>query len=506
MSQKLLFYVRISAFVSQKEVIILLLERDGRCAHHLTVRNMTMIYRGEEIKMETNQKLKFSEKLSYGLSDFPEAINSILAAFITMFYTDNIGMSAAAVGTMFFISKLFDGITDLLAGVLIDKTRTRWGKARPWLLWLSVPTGLSVALIFFIPENGSATMQMIYAFLTYNLFTSIMFTITGIARSSLLALMTQDMKERGSMASFGMFFGLGSTILGCSFTFPLVFKFGGDTAAWRTVFMIYGVIVTLGLLYGFFFSKEHVVSVAQATKQEEKLSVAEEFKLFFTNKYLLLALVMTVLVNFVTQVNQSSQTYFYTYTMGDSMLTTSLNLVSILPILLGIVVVVGPCLAKFGKKKTMYIGIIGQIIGFSLRGLAGVIQNVPLLIVGTVIGGIVTGCLAVPVSTLFADGIDYGEYMANKRIEGMGSAITSFSQKISSGLAIASVGWILALTGYVANEVQNAATNMGIITLFAWAPVAVLLVVFFILRFAYKYDQISEEVVSTLEKRRKGLE
>ena len=105
--------------------------------------------------METGRKLKLTEKLSYGLADFPEAVNSILAAFLTMFYTDNIGMAAGAVGTMFLISKLFDGITDILAGVLIDKTRTRWGKARPWLLWLSVPTGLAVVLIFFIPQNGS---------------------------------------------------------------------------------------------------------------------------------------------------------------------------------------------------------------------------------------------------------------------------------------------------------------------------------------------------------------
>ncbi len=222
------------------------------------------MYEGGKI-MQEGRKLKFSEKLSYGLADFPEAVNSILAAFLTMFYTDNIGMAAGAVGTIFFLSKLFDGITDILAGVLIDKTRTRWGKARPWLLWLSVPTGLSIALIFFIPQGGSPTAQLVYAFVTYNLFSSIMFTITGIARSSLLALMTQDMKERGSMATFGMFFGLGGTILGLSLTFPLIFKFGGNVTAWRIVFLIYGVIVTLGLLYGFFFSKEYVVSVATAT-------------------------------------------------------------------------------------------------------------------------------------------------------------------------------------------------------------------------------------------------
>lgn len=457
--------------------------------------------------MNTAHKLKFSEKLSYGLSDFPEAANSILAAFLTMFYTDSIGLAAGAVGTMFFISKLFDGISDILAGTLIDKTRTKWGKARPWLLWLSVPSGLALALIFWIPQDGSRTMQMIYAFVSYNLYTAVMFTITGIARSSLLALMTQDMRERGSMASFGMFFGLGGTILGMSVTFPMIFHFGGDITAWRIVFLIYGLIVVAGLLYGFFFSREYVTSVAASQvgegKAEHKLSFGEEVKLFFTNRYLIIALIMTVLVNFVTQVNQSSQTYFYTYTMGDSMLTTSLNLVSIVPILLGIVFLVGPALAKFGKRKCMYIGIFGQLAGYVLRGIAGMTQSIPMLIAGTIIAGIVTGLLAVPVSTLFADGIDYGEYKTNKRIEGMGSAITSFSQKISSGLAMASVGWVLALTGYVADAVQTTAVNNGITALFAWMPAVVLVVIFLIIKYLYHYDEIAEDVIRELDRRKK---
>ncbi|MDO4306646.1 MAG: glycoside-pentoside-hexuronide (GPH):cation symporter [Eubacteriales bacterium] len=453
--------------------------------------------------MSTGRKLKFTEKLSYGLADFPEAANSILAAFLTMFYTDNIGLAAGAVGTMFFISKLFDGISDILAGTLIDKTKTKWGKARPWLLWLAVPTGLALALIFFIPQDGSKTMQMVYAFVTYNLFTAVMFTITGIARSALLALMTQDMQERGSMASFGMFFGLGGTILGCSVTFPLVFKLGGDVMAWRILFIIYGVIVMAGLFAGFFLSKEYVTSVESVTQTEEsKTSFREGVKLFFTNKYLILALIMTVLVNFVTQVNSSSQTYFYTYTMGDPMLTTTLNLVSVVPILAGIVVLVGPCLAKFGKRNCMYIGIWGQLVGSVIRGIAGMTQSVPLLIVGTIVSGAVTGLLAVPVSTLFADGIDYGEYKTNKRIEGMGSAITSFSQKISSGLALASVGWILSMTGYVQNAVQSAATNMGIITLYSWLPAILLLVIFFILKFCYHYDKEAATVIAELESRK----
>ena len=152
------------------------------------------------------------------------------------------------------------------------------------------------------------------------------------------------------------------------------------------------------------------------------------------------------------------------------------------------------------KEKCMYIGIIGQLIGSLIRGFAGMTQSVPLLIAGTVISGAVTGLLAVPVSTLFADGIDYyGEYKTNRRIEGMGSAITSFSQKISSGLAQASIGWILGLTGYISGQaVQSGITNMGIISMYAWMPAALLLAIFIILKFCYKYEDIADEVINTL--------
>lgn len=158
---------------------------------------------------------------------------------------------------------------------------------------------------------------------------------------------------------------------------------------------------------------------------------------------------------------------------------------------------------KFGKKKCMYIGIFGQLIGSVIRGIAGMNQSISLLVVGTVISGIVTGLLAVPVSTLFADGIDYGEYKTNRRIEGMGSAITSFSQKISSGLAQASVGWILGLTGYVSGEmVQSAATNTGIISMYAWMPAVLLLVIFIILKIWYQYENIADDVLKELENRK----
>lgn len=233
--------------------------------------------------MNTNEngRLSILTRVAYAMGGLPEVANSIVAAFLTMFYTDNIGLASGMVGTMFFVSKLFDGISDLVAGSIIDHTKTRWGKARPWLLWLAVPTGLSLALIFFIPQNGSNITKLIYAFVTYNLYTTVMYTLTGVAKNALMPLMTQNMQERGILSTFNMFVGLGGTILGCSFTFPLVFSLGGDIKAWRLLFMIYGVLVTAGLFMGFFFTKENVQSVESATgKKAETVSFAEGTKLF----------------------------------------------------------------------------------------------------------------------------------------------------------------------------------------------------------------------------------
>ena len=324
--------------------------------------------------MEKMHKTTFAEKLGYGLGELPGTMNAILGAVLTMFYTDSVGLAAGMVGTIFFISRLFDGISDLLAGSLIDRTRTRWGKARPWLLWMSVPTGLALALIFWIPANGSDTMKMIYAFVTYNLFISVLYTIVGVAKNALMPLMTQDGPSRGALARYSLIFGLGGTILGISVTFPFLFALGGDLKAWRTIFIVYGIITTVGLLLSSALTKEHVQSVESAAKKEENMSLVESVKNFVQNKYFIFALAMTVFVNFAVQINSGSQTYFYTYVMNDVMLTTSLNMVNLIPTILGIMFLSGLSLKFFGKKKSIYIGATGQILGNILLFLQGSVQ------------------------------------------------------------------------------------------------------------------------------------
>ena len=435
-----------------------------------------------------NNKLKLTERLSFGLGEIPGAISGIFGAFLMMFYTDNVGMAAGALGTMFFISRLLDGVTDLIAGTLIDKTRTKWGKARPWLLWLSIPTGLSVALVFMVPE-GSSAVKMVYAFITYNLFMSIMYTVVGVAKNAMMALMTQNPLERGNLAKYSMIFGLGGSVIGFSITLPFVYKLGGDVSAWKTVFIVYGVITTLSLLASFFMSKEYVKPVNE-TAHGERMSFKEGVKCFVHNKYFLLTLFITVAVNYSVQVNSGAQIYFYTYNMKNPLLMTTLSLAGLVPTVLGIVFLSGPSLKYFGKKKSIYIGAAGQIAGYALRGLSVATMNIPMLFAGTIICGLFVGPISVPVNTLAADAVDFGELKTGKRIEGIGGGIVTFSQKISTGFATASIGWILALTGYVANaEVQSAATTFGITGVFAYLPIIFLMLTIAGVKFFYNYEE-----------------
>ncbi|MGN1141729.1 MAG: MFS transporter [Oliverpabstia sp.] len=449
------------------------------------------------------ERLKYREKFAFALGELPNAMTSILAAFLTMFYTDSIGMSAAAVGTMFFVSKIFDGITDILAGRLIDKTRTKWGKARPWLLWLSVPTGLSLALIFFIPSNGSPTTQLIYAFVTYNLYTSILFTVVGCAKNALMALMTQNADDRVSLSKYNTLFGLGAVMVGCALTFPFVSKMGGDTAAWRTVFIVYGIIITLGLLFAFTNSKEHVQAVENIQSDKATtMSFGESLKNFFSNKYFIFAMAINVLVNFSVQINSASQTYFYVYSMENVSLTTTMNLVTLIPMVISVVVLPNICIHKLGKKKSIYLGASIQIIASVVVAIASALHNVPALAVAMIAKNLAVGPLSIPVGILAADAVDYGEYKTNKRIEGMGTAVISFSQKVSSGLAAGCVGWVLGITGYVANQTQTAAAVQGINAMFCYMPAIAMVFVLILFKIFYHYDEEEEVVLKTLADRK----
>lgn len=445
--------------------------------------------------MEKNpliDKLSITERLSFALGEIPGAANSIVAAFIMLYYTESVGMSGVAVGMMLFVSKIFDGISDLLAGSLIDKTKTKWGKARPWLLWLSVPTGISLALIFMVPQSFSDTGKLIYAFLTYNLFMTVFYTISGCAKASLMALMTQNPKERGILAQFALLAGLGGGILGTSITIPFVTKLGQGaltSRAWTMAFIIYGVIVTCAMLVSFALSREYVTPAEtdqNKGKKDQNITFFEGFSLFFKNKYLLISAFSSLMVGFATQFNSTAQTFFYQENMGDLNLTASMNLLNLIPTILSVIFLPGICLKLFGKKKSICIGASTQIVGLILRTIAYQIGGVPMLAVGTILYAIGAGPLSCVVNTLPADAVDYGEKKSGKRIEGMGFSIMTFAGKVTAGCGAAIVGIIIG-------DGINI-SKFGVACAYGYLPALFLALDIIVISLFYKYEADCEKL------------
>lgn len=180
--------------------------------------------------MDTS-KIKFSEKLGYGVGDMASNLVWMSAAtFLTFFYTDVVGLSAAAVGTLLLIARVFDGFVDIGVGALVDKTKSRHGKARPWLLWLAIPFGLSGILLFTAPDFGP-TGALIYAYVTYFL-VNIIYSAINVPYGVLNSMITQEPYQRSLLNIFRMVMALTASVAVTSLTNPMVEAFGGGKSGW----------------------------------------------------------------------------------------------------------------------------------------------------------------------------------------------------------------------------------------------------------------------------------
>lgn len=450
----------------------------------------------------TDEKLRFSEKFGYGMGEIGAAVSGIMAAFITMYYTDSAGISLTAAGLILLLSKIFDGISDLAAGVLIDRTRTRWGKARPWLLWLCIPSGITFAMVFFVPQNIGETGKVIYAFLTYNLFSTLIYTIIGVAKNALLPRITMNSKERGKLSTYTQLFGLCGSMIGISVTFPLMNAVGGGVNGWRIIFALYGVVMAIGFGACFFFTKERVgdCEINASAEKKEKISIKEGFFMFFHNKYFMLAMGLYALLQFSTQLSGSAGTYFYTYVMENQLLMSTTTLCGTIPTAISLFLLVGPCLKYLGKKKSIYLGGTLTLVSCVLKMLSGISGNIPLLYISTIIGGFAGGPLNVPIILVLADAVDYGEYKFGKRIEGIGSSTVTFAQKLAVGITGYAITFVLSLTGYVADQAQTFSVRMGIMSLFAIIPAVIAFLMILLTCVFYDYDKKEAEVKAKIAK------
>lgn len=409
--------------------------------------------------MEEKKYLKWYNKVGYGSGDIAgNVVYALLSAFVMIYLTDTIGLNAGIVGTLIMVSKIFDGISDVFFGALIDKTKSKLGKARPWMLYGYFGCALCLIAIFWIPTDLGQTAQYAWFFIAYTLLNAGFYTANNIAYSALTALITKNNEERVQMGSIRFMFAFGTSMLIQAVTVGFVAKLGGGAEAWRIVAVVYAIIGVISNTLSVFSVKELPEEELSEGKNkeelEEKYSLIDAFKLLIHNKYYVMICGTYLLMQLYTA-TLGMGIYFMKYVLGDEGLFGTFSWAVNIPMIIGLLVT--PILVS--KFHGMYkLNIMGYVIGTVGRlGVvaAGYMGNIPLMLVFTAVAALGMSPLQGDMNALIATTSEYTRLTTGKKVDGTMYSCTSFGTKVGGGLGTAIAGWMLAASGFV----QNAATQ-----------------------------------------------
>ena len=410
--------------------------------------------------MKDKRYLKWYNKIGYGSGDAAaNCAYATLAAFVMIYLTDTVGLDAGIVGTLIMLSKFFDGFTDVIFGSLIDRTRTKMGKARPWMLYSQIGVSLFLFLTFTIPSALSDGMKYAYFFITYTMLNAVFYTMNNIAYASLTSLITKNVNERVQLGSIRFMFAMATNILISSFTIVLVNNFGGGAAGWRTVALIYSLIALVINSIAVFSVKEIDVSSEEAALEKslekkpaaDKISFGECFKLLFKNKYFIIIAVWYIL-NYINSGITGVGIYWMTYIYGQPEMLGAFSMASMIPIIVGLIFV--PAVIK--KFGSMYkINLVGYLVSLVFRVgfvIAGLKLNMPIMLACAAIAQLMTCPTVGDINALISEAADYTVRTTGKHIEGTMFSCSSVGIKVGGGLGSALAGILLSAGGYVLCE------------------------------------------------------
>ena len=452
--------------------------------------------------MNEKKYLNWFNKIGYGSGDIAgNVVYAFLSTFMMFYLTDTVGMDVGIVGTLMALSKLFDGITDLFFGSMIDKTKTKMGKARPWMIFGYIGCAVMLAAIFMVPESWGENAQYAYFFVTYTLLNAVFYTANNIAYASLTALITKNSSERVQLGSIRFIFAFATSLLIQYITLDAVTYFGGGAQGWKMVAIIYAII---GLVVNTFsglsvkeLSAEELDETSDVNLQavEEKYTLGQAAKLLFSNKYYL----MICGVYLTTQLYASTLNmgvYFMKYILGNENLLGTFSLAINIPLIAGLILT--PMLVQ--KMKGMYkINLIGYgvaVLGRALVIAAGYMRNIPLMLVFTAVAALGTSPLQGDLNALIASCSEYTFLTRGKRIDGTMYSCSSFGIKVGGSIGTAICGWLMAAAGFVENAaVQTASTIDMLHFMYLWLPMAFNVVVLIVL-FKLNVEKANDELTA----------
>lgn len=403
--------------------------------------------------MTEKKYLKWYNKIGYGSGDIGgNVVYAFLTFFVMIYLTDSIGLNSGIIGTLMAVAKIFDGISDVIFGSLIDKTHTKMGKARPWMLWPYFGCGVCLFAIFAIPTSWGKVAQYTFFLIFYVMLNAGFYTANNIAYSALTALVTKNENERVQLGSIRFVFAFTTSTIIQAITFGLVDYFGNDAAAWKIVALIYVIIGIISNTISVLSLKE-LPEEENNTKKEtsapaEKYSLREAVGLLIKNKYYLLILgiyLLTQLYSAFTGVG----TFYMTYVLGDANLlgkfATALNI----PMIIGLLLVPTVVAKLGGMYRINYSGYLVATVARFLVIVAAYMDSIPMMLAFTAVASLGMCPLQGDLNAVIASASDYTYLTTGKRIDGTMYSCTSLGVKLGGGLGTAVSGWLLAASGYI---------------------------------------------------------
>ena len=436
--------------------------------------------------------LKWYNKVGYGSGDVAgNVVYVLLTSFVMIYLTDTVGLDAGVVATLLMVSRIFDGFSDLIFGTLLDRTNTRMGKARPWMLWGFVGCAVMIIAIFAIPAGMEEWAKYAWFFIAYTLLNAVFYTANNIAYSALTALVTKNSAERVQMGSIRFMFAFGTSLLIQTVTVQGVEMLGGGAQGWRGIAIIYALlglaVNTLSVLSVKELPPEELEEAAEQDDAssgegaEEKLTVRESARMLLANKYYLVILVVFLLTQiFTAMLNMGI--YFMTYILGDANLLGAFAWAINIPLIVGLLLT--PVVV--GRFKEMYrVNIWGYVIAVAGRLgvlVAAYLGNMPLMLALSAVASLGMSPLQGTLNAMIAEASEHTWLRTGKRIDGLMFSCTSLGVKVGGGIGTAMAGWMLAASGYIGGAATQPDSAIQMLyIMYVWLPLAANALILFLL-------------------------
>lgn len=445
--------------------------------------------------MSVIAKAGLSEKIGYGFGDMSSSMFwKIFSYYLPFFYSNIFGLSLAHAGTLVLVTKLYDAVSDPVMGLIADRTNTRWGKYRPYLLWIAIPFAVAGVLAFFTPQTDNYTFKHVYAYVTYILMMTV-YTAINVPYGAMLGVMTDDSREKSVFSSFRMFFAfIGSFIAMGSFepllklrqsimgTLPAEWTLADSTPAdWTIAVSVIGIVCAVLFILSFVMTRERVTEAEMAkepvkenSNETAKTSVAEDLKALVANGPWWMLLGGGIAILLFNCVRGGAAAYYFADVLGTNAIFTLALFLTVGEIsqLVGVVVTV-PVSEKIGKKATFLLVLVAvTVLSIIVAFLPETPAGMWALLVSQILICIAIGINSPLLWSMFADVADYSELKNGRASTGLIFSSSSMAQKFGAAFGSAIVLWVLMAFGYdnAKGAVQTPEALATIKALISWIP------------------------------------